>query len=371
MRMAGLQCTQEELLRGPNQHELAAHILKTAEFGGELDITDFGSAQDGFKASPVEFKRFMQSCLYREAERHHKDNTGPHNETTESWVFTRHVFTHAAFGEHDVVELLCQMYSSLWSGYGYQRVRLLPKAEVAALEPVEDLASRFDEVMKANMDEVAASRKAQAALETTRKPPSVQEAEAAAAKAAVEALRAGHAVEDGPGPRDPSPRLEWSHGGLQLTAAQQLVAQQKQKETALEVRAMLVASGCSDAQIDAATAAAHGDVNAAAEMLMDGTAPAASGASPSPLVVGLKVGPGPVEPPPLTCCSRGEPQLTSAEQVAHRTLDLSEPNVDEAALEVRAMLVASGYSEAQIDAATAAAHGDVNAAAERLYDSSM
>ena len=43
----------------------------------------------------------------------------------------------------------------------------------------------------------------------------------------------------------------------------------------------------------------------------------------------------------------------------------------EAALEVRAMLVASGCSDAQIDAATAAAHGDVNAAAERLYDSSM
>ena len=42
----------------------------------------------------------------------------------------------------------------------------------------------------------------------------------------------------------------------------------REKEAALEVRAMLVASGCSDAQIDAATAAAHGDVNAAAERLL-------------------------------------------------------------------------------------------------------
>ena len=61
---------------------------------------------------------------------------------------SRHVFTHPSFGEN-VVEIYAQAemgmeYRHSAQGGGYQRIRLVRKAHVAQLQPLSQLAARFD-----------------------------------------------------------------------------------------------------------------------------------------------------------------------------------------------------------------------------------
>ena len=240
MRLAELQeCEVDDVL--PSEHrELAARILECAKLGGGAPgvcgsaINDFG---EGYLADVI------ATCLCRDAEVYRKDNFGPHGEVKETLLLTRHLLAHEVFGYDHVVELMCQVRSTIHSGYGYERVSLLPVSEVMAsglLVPVEQLAARFDDVMRANFDAVQRAKK------TCKMPPTP-------------------VVATVPTVLDAANKNRY-HPGIPTLAD---LDQKPLQESTTEIRAMLIGCGYSDSQIDAAIAAARGNVNAAAERLMD------------------------------------------------------------------------------------------------------
>lgn len=117
-----------------------------------------------------------------------------------------------------------------------------------------------------------------------------------------------------------------------------------------QAKAMLLALGYSEAQIAEAAARSYGDMQAAAERLLD-THPEA-GAAVMPSLPG-------VADPPLVS-RRSSAPLEEEEEAGQ--------DEDEDTVQTRAMLLALGYSAVQIAEAVAVAYGDMQAAAERLLD---